>query len=505
VGATAFAVALALRLWGIGFGLPELFHPDEPAYVLQALATARGLPNGLTFADPPLFKYVLLAEYGLTFGVDRADGATRSAQEFVEQFRADPSRLYALARGTSAVFGALTALAAAALGMTLARRRVGLLAGCLTAVTYLPVRESHFGVGDALVTLLVTVGLIFCARIATCAARREYVLAGALAGLAFAAKYDGIALLGPLLLARRPGRNLALAALACVVAALVAFPSLLIEPERVLNDIYVHDYLQAASGYDGLDPSGGYIFYARALGIGLGWPLLIASLMGLLHAVWTRNRAALVIASLPVAMLLVLGSQKLYFARFLLPATPALMVLAGLALDAVLTWRAVVGIAAIGIVTSPTLADSVRFDNLLTRTDTRILAREWITSQLPYDAGIGVDAPPLGPAIDRPNVLVANEFSLFDLTPADYASRSIDYLVVSSFTAEARVVDPARDQRRIGFNAALSNQATLVAEFRPYSRNIEPPFAYDEIYGPWTALDELSRPGPTISVYRLSR
>ena len=33
-----FVLALALRLWGIGFGLPELFHPDEPAYVLQALA-----------------------------------------------------------------------------------------------------------------------------------------------------------------------------------------------------------------------------------------------------------------------------------------------------------------------------------------------------------------------------------------------------------------------------------------------------------------------------------
>ena len=54
--------ALALRLWGLGFGLPELFHPDEPAYVLQALAVGRGLPNGLTFADPPLFKYVLLGE-----------------------------------------------------------------------------------------------------------------------------------------------------------------------------------------------------------------------------------------------------------------------------------------------------------------------------------------------------------------------------------------------------------------------------------------------------------
>ena len=25
-------VGLGLRVWGIGFGLPDLYHPDEPAY-----------------------------------------------------------------------------------------------------------------------------------------------------------------------------------------------------------------------------------------------------------------------------------------------------------------------------------------------------------------------------------------------------------------------------------------------------------------------------------------
>src|ERR1700730_14895481 len=59
---TTFVVALGARGWGNGFGFPDLLHPDEPAYVLQALAVARGLPDGLTFANPPLYKYVLLGE-----------------------------------------------------------------------------------------------------------------------------------------------------------------------------------------------------------------------------------------------------------------------------------------------------------------------------------------------------------------------------------------------------------------------------------------------------------
>jgi hypothetical protein len=465
---------------------------------LQALAVGRGLPNGLTFANPPLYKYVLLAEYGVAFGFERTVGTTRSAQEFIDQFRADPSRLYLIARVTSAVFGALTVLATGALGNAVGGHRVGVVAGGLASVTFLLVRESHFGVDDALMTLLVTAGLIFCLR-------PNYLLAGAFAGLAFAAKYDGIALLVPLLLARRPDRGVAIRILACAAAALLAFPSLITEPARVIGDVYVHDVLEATTGYDGLDPSGGYIFYARALSTGLGWPLLLASLAGLALAVKRRHRASLIVALLPITILVVLGSQKLYFARFALPAAPALLVLAALALDALLTWRVIIGLAVVAIVGVPTLADSIRFDNLLTQTDTRTLAREWIASNLAPDAAVVAEAPPLGPTLDRPDTTVANDFSLYDRSLADYAERGVEYIVESSFTAEARAVDAQREARRVAFNAVLVQRATLVAEFKPYSGTNGPPFASDQIYGPWTALDELSRPGPTIRVYRLTR
>src|SRR5919199_2744180 len=113
--ALLFAFALALRLWGIAYGLPYPYHFDEPQYVLQALAIARGLPNGLTFANPPLYKYVLLAEYVVTYGVGRILGAFASPQDFVNQFRADPSLLYLIARVTSAVLGAATVLVVFAL------------------------------------------------------------------------------------------------------------------------------------------------------------------------------------------------------------------------------------------------------------------------------------------------------------------------------------------------------------------------------------------------------
>jgi hypothetical protein len=386
-----------------------------------------------------------------------------------------------------------------------------LIAAGLTAVTYLLVREAHFGVNDALVTLLVTLGLIFCVRIASGGSRRAYAAAGALAGLAFAAKYYGIVLLVPIVAAHlarprasRRSADLAVGLLACGLAAVAAFPSLITEPGRVVSDVYLHLYLDAVGGYDGLDPAGGYVFYARVLAIGLGWPLLTAAVLGLVFGIFRRHSASLIVASLPVLLLAVLGAERLYFARFALPALPALVVEAALAIESLMAFRPRIGIAAALIVAIPTLMDAVRFDGLLTQSDTRTLARQWIDASLPESATIAVDSAPLGPSLSR-QALVANEFSLFDLTPAEYRARGIDYLVVSSFTSQARAIDPAREARRLAFNAALPHEATVVAQFRPYVSNDEPPFMYDTIYGPFNGLDKLERPGPTVTVYRVVR
>jgi 4-amino-4-deoxy-L-arabinose transferase-like glycosyltransferase len=428
-------------------------------------------------------------------------------------FRADPSQLYLIARVTSAVIGALTTVAAFGLGAAVHSRRVGFIAASLTAVSYLLVRDSHFGVNDALVTLLVTVGLVFCLRIARDGIRTDYLSAGALVGLAFAAKYHGIALLVPLVLAhllrhgpRRRG-DLALSLVTCALAGTIAFPSLVTETRRVVEDVYLHLYVGASTGYDGLEPSGGYAFYARALAIGLGGPLVLAALAGFVASLtlWRREPTRLVLASLPLVLIAALGAQQLYFARFVLPAVPALLVEAALALDALFAIQPALGLAAGVMTIVPPLVDSVRFDVLLTRQDTRGLARTWVADHLPAGTSVAVDAPPLGPrlASQTPRVVEANDWSLFDLSPAEYRTRAIDYLVASTFTSDVRLVNPERDARRRAFYAALPAEASVVAEFRPFAGSASPPFIYDQIYAPFASLDQLERPGPTVTVYRL--
>ena len=495
------ALGLGLRLWGVGFGLPETYHPDEPAYVLQALAVGRGLSGGLTFANPPLFKYLLLGEYGATYGLGRLVGRYTTPQDLVAQFRADPTLLYLEARVTSALAGALTVLAT----YTLAEgRRAGLVAAWLAAVTFLLVRDAHFGVNDAFVTLLSTMALSCCARLAGGGSRRDQLLAGVLSGLAFTAKYQALALLVPLLLAhaRRP-RALPLTLGAMLLAIAVTFPSLWLEPGRVLGDIYLHLVLPGQVGYAGLEPVGGYVYYLDVLGWGVGWAIVVAALTSL--ALVRRAPGLLVIASFPAVLYAVLGAERLYFARLILPGLPALLALAAIAVDraaaGLRTRRTLVVVGLAALLGSQSVLAAVRLDVLLSRPDTRTEARDWVALNLPSGARLAVDAAPLGPPLpaDQLEVVVANGWSLYERAPSAYRADGVAYIVTSSFTLDPPESDPSREAQRRAFVADLAATADELIRFGPSTGH----FTYDEIYAPAVDLWQREQPGPTIVVFRL--
>ena len=50
----------------------------------------------------------------------------------------------------------------------------------------------------------------------------------------------------------------------------------------------------------------------------------------------------------------------------------------------------------------------------------------------------------------------------------------------------------------------LPGQAALAKEFSATPDGSEPPFVFDEIYGPVASLWQRERPGPTIKIYQLS-
>jgi hypothetical protein len=63
--------------------------------------------------------------------------------------------------------------------------------------------------------------------------------------------------------------------------------------------------------------------------------------------------------------------------------------------------------------------------------------------------------------------------------------------------------DPVVEARRVAFYQSVESQAELLAEFKPYLSSEEPPFIFEQIWGPVNNLFDRTQPGPTIKIFRI--
>src|SRR4051794_34452677 len=121
-------VALGLRLWGIGHGLPYVFNPDENAhFVPRAIGMFGHSLDPQYFINPPAFTYLLHVAFWVRWGSRAAVG---------HAFATDPGTAFTIARVLVAVLGAASVGLLAWAGARLIDRRTGLVAAALLAVAF---------------------------------------------------------------------------------------------------------------------------------------------------------------------------------------------------------------------------------------------------------------------------------------------------------------------------------------------------------------------------------
>jgi len=533
--------ALALRVWGIDFGLPYNYHPDERGHVIEA--ARMGMERTLrpaTLAWPPFYAYILMGEYALELGTGLLLGTYSSLADFANQITADPSLFFLSGRLTSAFTGALTTLVVYKIGKIAYNQRVGLIAAWFLAVAFLHVRDSHYAVNDALLTFLTTLSLLGTVLIVQKKGLAYYVLAGGAAGLAFATKYTAIFVLVPMVIAHIVSlhltrKQLSLRGLkiwplvagfaACAGGAILGSPYFILTPRKVFDDIVSSIYAYGQRGFEGwqIDPAGGYIFYLKSLGWGLGIGLLALCLVGVVVTLIKRAPIHLILLTFPAFLYLFMGRQEMYFARFLLPALPPLLVIAaGLIEEIAQNIKPYLRVPQppllfllVMLVTVQPLGASIYNGYVLTQTDTRTLAKEWIESHLPEGSKIAVDwphhGPPLatqadpGPGVSRIyEVWLVGGHGLSDYRLDDYRAKGYEYLIASSFIYNIPLLDAEKDTARRNFYASLDQELTLVQTFWPNTTQTEPAFIFDEVVGPAVSLWQRERPGPVLKIYRLT-
>lgn len=179
VAAIAFIVGAILRFYGITFGLPSNFHPDEVPKVNAIMRmVASGTLNPDYFLHPSLLLYTTYATNTVLHWCG-IEGSFRDTA-------------FLAGRLVSATAGSVSIVLTYKIGTRLFSAGVGALAATLLAVFPLHVTCSRYLKEDALLTFVV-LSCVLVTIIATQSGRKWMVLvAGFLAGCTAGTKYSGI-------------------------------------------------------------------------------------------------------------------------------------------------------------------------------------------------------------------------------------------------------------------------------------------------------------------------
>ena len=320
-------VALALRLAGLHWGLPNQqhyfsYHPDEIFLLLPSFGFAQGDWNPHFFNYGTLYLYLVgLPAVALGLVPDPAS------------FPAGLRSLYLEGRIITALLGSATVLL-----LYLALRReshwLALIGAAFLAICPLHVLTSHYATVDVPATFFLTLAFLFALRGAGRADARAALPVGLAVGLAAATKYNaGLFLLPALVAPLFAGQKLKLGWwLALPAGALLGFlvgNPYVWSPEFARDVLFELRHAQTGGTLAFVTTGSGWVYHlARGLPVALGYPLLAASAAGIVAAIARRSAPARLSLLWIIFYLSVIGFGKERFIRYLVPLTPFLCLLA---------------------------------------------------------------------------------------------------------------------------------------------------------------------------------
>jgi len=400
-------LALGLRLWGISFGLPDIEHGDESEVVNHAVRFGSGDFNPHRFQYGSLFQYLLFFFYGIYFLLCRAVGSVASVHQFAVNFVADPTAFYLIARGLSAVLGTATVALVYLMGKTLRNRETGLVAALFLAVCFNHAVHSHYCTVDIALTFFFTASVYCSLRIFQQDDLGPYFMAGLLAGLALATKFNGIiavtALLAAHFLKQGSGRYLS----RCWdKKLLLAFGALFLGHVAACPFFYIdlQTALAEAAELRAFHSGGGvtlFVYLKDFIKDYWGVPLGAVCLLGFLWSAAARSRKSLALGITAAAVLLFASRYKYVEAKYILYSFPVFAVLGGLLFHECRSRlsRAPALLLALAVIVHP-LYLVCAWDYGHAQKSINREAREWIEASIPVNAkilldNIGNDGPKL--------------------------------------------------------------------------------------------------------------
>jgi len=357
-------IALSLRLSGLQWGLPNAlhintYHPDELTVVERSVRSINSL-NGQFL--PGFYRYGSLQLYLINFACTAAflvNTVDLIPAHLASTNTANWDKLYLIARCLTVLMGVGTVWTTAAIGTRLWNRKVGLLAGLLLAVAPLHVLQSHWATVDVPATFWGTMAVLAAiwslqprSRLKGC------LLSGLFTGLASATKYNMALFILPMVAVsilsawkgpgffavpgtrdvedphQGPAKAWTSSAIAigcglivCIASFLAACPGFLLQHGQFAADFNAEALHVSKQPGESFEYTGnGFVYeWLHTLVAGLGPALLLFVVIGIVLAIWKRDRSSIVIAAAALPYSILIGLAAVRYARYAIPLLPLLM------------------------------------------------------------------------------------------------------------------------------------------------------------------------------------
>lgn len=418
--AVLLALGFALRVWGLGFGLPDAYHQDEPIVVNHAMAVGADGWNTGVYLPPQFASYFLFLFYAVYFLAGLAFGFFHGKEDFALRFVSDPSAFYLLGRF---FLGVLPGTAAVALVYRLGERffskRTAFWAALFLAVAPGAVAHSHYIYVDMALAFATT--LFFYALLSWLErpSMARALAAGAAFGWSVSVKYTAVyfapAFVAALFLA--PGgrvsrgsavRQFVLAGLLSVGVYALVSPYSFLDWKNFTAQVLDQS---AARGAQGFGHHLGYSLFNAT-----GFLVLSLASIGAARAA-RRSGARAAVLLLPAAVYYLVNvkfSQP--FLRYMMPLVPLVCLFAGEGVEAAgsVARRGLVAAIAGTAAAAQLLAPSVYFDVLLHRPDTRTECRRWFDAHVPEKSKILLENTFFAPRLPQTREQIEEKYSRLD-------------------------------------------------------------------------------------------
>lgn len=399
-------LAFLVRVTGIGFGLPHLYHQDEPIIVNHALSIGAGGWNTHFFVIPPFTITLFFIVQGIYFVLGKAMGTFQTSSDFALMFMRDPSSVYWLGRFVLGVcFGTATVWALWVGSKRFFGERIAFWAALLLAIMPMHVQHSHYIYADIPLTLAVTMSYFMLMLLLEAPVPSHYVRFGALMGWAASIKYTGLYFAPLVLLVHiigqpkdwyRPGKliNVALSGISCLIVFFIFAPFSFLDWKNFWGQIshqggaesfvgFAHHAVYSITGGSGL------LFVSLAvLGI-----FVLAKFAG--HKAWITAGFLLVYYFINAVF-----SQN--FARYMLPIMPILALLAAMAIEGfrpILEKKRPLMVFLIAALCAEFLLPTLYSNMLFLRNDTRTECLRWFHDNVQTGSKVVVDNRFFGPPL----------------------------------------------------------------------------------------------------------